>query len=162
MAIRAECMRGAAVRLSLALMAGLLIVTGYVVVPVLFARAAGSAEAGMLAGHIFHVVNKGVLLLAVAVALFWWRMGGMGKLRWTILLVMMVFVAVNEFALTPVIVDIKNQAGPIDLLAKDHPQRVAFGMWHGISAGIHLLASLCAAALVILGGGKGGGSCSHS
>jgi len=161
MALRAECMRGVAVRLSLALMAGLLIVTGYVVVPVLFARAASSAEAGMLAGHIFHVVNKGVLLLAIAVALFWWRMGGVGKLRWAILLLVMMSVVVNEFVLTPVIVDIKNQAGPIDLLAKDHPQRVAFGMWHGISAGIHLLGSLCAATLVMLGGGKGG-TCSHS
>jgi len=161
MAMRPECMRGAAIRLSLALMAGLLIVTGYVVVPVLFARAASSAEAGMLAGHIFHIVNRGVLLLAVAVALFWWRMGGVGKLRWAILLTVMVSVAVNEFALTPAIVDIKNQAGPIEELAKDHPQRIAFGMWHGISAVIHLLASLCTAVLVMLGG-TGRASCSHS
>ncbi|MFQ5581292.1 MAG: DUF4149 domain-containing protein [Mariprofundaceae bacterium] len=161
MVFRAECMRGVAIRLSLALMAGLLIVTGYVVVPVLFAKAASSAEAGMLAGHIFHIANRGVLLLGIAVAVFWLRMGEIGKMRWSILLVLLALVAINEFALTPVMAEIKSQAGPMDMLAKDHPQRAVFGMWHGISATGHLLASLCAAALVMLGGGRKI-SCSHS
>jgi len=57
----------------------------------------------------------------------------------------------NEFGVSPVMADLKAEAGPIDALAKDDPQRALFGLWHGISAVFHLLASLSAALLVALG-----------
>jgi len=143
------------VRLCLALMLGLLVVPGYVAVPVLFAKAGSLSVAGALAGGIFHLANMGLLFLAVAVIVFWLRMGrsGMpiGRLRWILLLLVAVLVAVNEFGITPVIMDLKAQMGPIDQVSHDDPTRKLFGVWHGVSAVLHLLASLLAVALVTLG-----------
>ena len=68
--MKLECIRIGATRICLALMLGLLLVMGYVVTPVLFASAGSVEIAGLLAGKLFHVANSGLLLLAVAVALF--------------------------------------------------------------------------------------------
>jgi len=58
---------------------------------------------------------------------------------------------INEFVLAPHMQAMKDAMGPIDALAKDDPQRAAFGMWHGVSAILHLAESLLAAGLVALG-----------
>jgi len=151
----ADCIRIGAVRLCLALMLGLLVVPGYVVAPVLFAKAGSLSLAGSLAGDIFHLANMGLLFLAVAVMLFWSRMGkaGMviGRLRWGLWLLVVVLIAVNTYGITPLIVDLKAQMGPIDLVAKDDPLRKMFGIWHGVSAVIHLLAVIATVGLVGLG-----------
>lgn len=152
MKLSASCVRAAAIRFSLALMMGLLAVSGYIVAPVLFAHAGSAELAGMLAGNVFHLANTGVLILGVAVASFWLRGGSAGKLNWSLMLILLAAVAANEFALAPVMQEIKQAAGPMDALAKDDPQRMAFGMWHGISALLHMLASLAAIVLVMLGG----------
>lgn len=153
-----DCIRIGSVRLCLALMLGLLVVPGYVVTPVLFAKAGSHALAGSLAGDIFHLANLGLLFLVVAVMLFWSRMGkagvAIGHLRWALLLVVVVLIAVNEFGITPVIVDLKAQMGPIDLVAKDDPVRKLFGIWHGVSAVIHLMAVIATVGLVGLGAGQ--------
>jgi len=153
--VRVDCIRVGAVRLCLALMLGLLAVSGYVVAPVLFAKAGSHALAGSLAGAIFHLANLGLIFLAAAVTVFWLRMArsGMpiGRLRWLLLLALAVLVAVNEFGITPVIVGLKGQMGPIDLVAHDDPLRKLFGIWHGVSAVLHLLATLFAVVLVGLG-----------
>jgi len=153
--VRVSCFRVGAVRLCLALMLGLLAVSGYVVAPVLFARAGSHALAGMLAGQIFHIANIGIVFLAASVTVFWLRMArsGMkiGRLRWLLLLAVAVLVAINEFGITPVIVDLKAQMGPIDQVPHDDPVRKLFGMWHGVSAVLHLLATLLAVVLVGLG-----------
>jgi len=147
-----------AVRLCLALMLGLLVVSGYVVVPVLFAKAGSHALAGSLAGSVFHVADMGIILLAAAVTVFWLRMAksGMviGRLRWSLLLLMAVLVVINEYGVTPVIVDLKTQMGPIDLVADDDPQRKMFGIWHGVSALVHMCAAISAALLVALGAAR--------
>lgn len=150
------CVRGAAVRLMLALMFGLLVVSGYVVAPILFAKAGSSHEAGRLAGEIFHVVNNGVIIMAVAVAAFWFRMKSVTKLNWGMLLVLGSLVAINEYGVFPMIAELKLAAGPIDALADDDPLRQTFGMWHGVSAVIHLLASIVAAILLLMGVHKRG------
>jgi len=152
MAMNAACIRMGAIRLCLAMMLGLLVVSGYVVTPILFAKADSSMQAGMLAGHIFHIVNIGVLFLAVAVASFWMRSHAAGRLNWILLLLIILLISSNEFGISPLIQDIKDSVGAIDALAKDDPQRMQFGMYHGISAVCHLLASLMAALLVALGG----------
>ncbi len=153
--MRVDCIRVGAVRLCLALMLGLLAVSGYVVVPVLFAKAGSHALAGSLAGHIFHIANMGIVFLAAAITVFWLRMARsgikIGRLRWLLLLAVAILVAVNEFGITPVIVDLKAQMGPIDLVAHDDPLRKLFGIWHGVSAVLHLLTTLFAVVLVGLG-----------
>lgn len=156
MKIPMACIHGSAVRLLLAIMFGLLVVSGYVVAPVLFAKAGSSHEAGRLAGEIFHVVNIGVMVMAVAVAAFWFRMKSMSRLNWGLLLVLGSLVAINEYGVSLMITEIKHAAGPIDALADDDPLRQSFGMWHGISASIHLLASLVAACLLLTGVHKRG------
>jgi len=161
--MRIECIRGGAVRLLLALMLGLLVVSGYVVAPILFAKAGSAHEAGRLAGAIFHTVNIALLFMAAAVGSFWIRMRSISRLNWGALIVLLLLVAVNEFAVSPILAELKAAAGPIDKLAADDPQRAAFGMWHGVSAVIHLLASAAAALLVMLGGlGSKHGSCNGS
>ncbi|HXH72798.1 MAG TPA: DUF4149 domain-containing protein [Mariprofundaceae bacterium] len=162
----ASCLRAGTLRLCLALMLGLLVVSGYLVAPLLFKYAGSQQLAGMLAGHIFHSANLGILFLAVAAAMFWLRMDGQGpsqnKLRWGLLLALVLLVAVNEFALAPKMAALKAAMGPIDLLPKDNPQRAEFGMWHGISAVLHLLSTLAAAWLVALGPKDNGASCKSS
>jgi len=153
--VSVDCVRIGSVRLCLALMLGLLVVSGYVVVPVLFAKAGSHALAGALAGSIFHVANMGIVLLAAAVMVFWLRMSksGMviGRLRWSLLLLILLLAVVNEYGITPVIVDLKAQMGPIDLVPDDDPLRKLFGIWHGVSALIHMFAAIAAALLVALG-----------
>lgn len=151
MALSATCVRMGALRLCLAMLLGLLLVSGYVVAPVLFAKAENAMQAGMLAGNIFHIVNMGALFLAAAVASFWLRGGLAGRWHWLLLVILALLLAGNEFVIAPHIQAIKDAAGAIDALAKDDPQRVQFGIYHGISAVCHLLATLCAALLVALG-----------
>ena len=150
------CVHGAAVRLLLALMLGLLVVTGYVVAPILFAKAGSPHEAGRLAGEIFHVANMGVIFMAVAVAAFWFRMKSISRMNWGLLLVVASLAAINEYGVSPIITELKHAAGPIDQLAADDPLKARFGMWHGVSAVIHLLASLAAAVLLLMGAHKRG------
>jgi len=159
LSMRVECVRVGAVRLLLALMLGLIVVSGYVVAPLLFAKAATHAEAGRLAGELFHLVNIGVLILSAAVASFWMRIKNLGRLNWSLLIGLAVLLAMNEFVISPQLAEIKVQAGPIDQLAADDPQRAEFGMLHGVSAMLHLLAAISAALLVTLGGR---GSCKES
>jgi len=152
MALSANCFRMGAIRFCLAMMLGLLLVSGYVVAPVLFAKAESSMMAGMLAGHIFHVANVGVLFLMAAVAAFWMRLGSVGRLNWILLLLVGVFVAGNEFILSPMMQALKDTAGAMDALPKDDPQRLQFGLYHGVTAIMHLIASGMAVLLVALGG----------
>ncbi len=143
----------------LALMLGLIVVSGYVVAPLLFSKAATAAEAGRLAGELFHLVNIGVLILSAAVASFWMRIKNLGRLNWSLLIGLVVLLSVNEFVISPQLAEIKAQAGAIDQLAADDPLKRVFGMLHGVSATLHLLASIAAALLVALGGR---GSCRES
>ncbi len=151
----AECIRVAAARLCLAMMLALLIVPGYVVAPVLFAKAGSAHLAGELAGHIFHLSNVAILLFGAALAFFWYRLSlgfaGSDRWRWLLLMLMLLFVAANEFGLAPLMADLKKQMGPIDSVAPDDAMRMRFGVLHGISALLHLFASLAAVALVGLG-----------
>ncbi len=152
------CIRIGSIRLCLALMLGLLVVSGYVVAPVLFANAGSTMLAGALAGDVFHVANRGVIFLAAAVVVFWLRMRKsgveIGRLRWALLLLVAALIAGNEFGIAPIIVQLKAEIGSFDALAADDPQRQLFGLWHGVSAVIHLLASICAALLVALGAAR--------
>ncbi len=145
-----SCLRFGAVRLALALMLALLVVPGYVAAPILFSQLQGRALAGQLAGAMFELGNRTILILALAVALFWVRRGA-GGLRWGLLAALGLLVGVNEFGLRPHLQDLKQVMGAIDTVPAADPARRAFALWHGISATLHLLASLAAALLVAVG-----------
>ena len=159
-----ESIRIGSVRLCLALMLGLLVVPGFVVAPLLFEKAGSVSMAGMLAGEIFHIANLALMLLSAAVIVFWLRMrnAGMeiGRLRWGILALLVALIVSNEYSISPILADLKQQIAAMDVVADDDPLRQKFGMWHGVSAMIHLLATLAAAAMVALGPTKPGETCS--
>ena len=161
--MKVQCIRIGSVRLCLALMLGLLAVSGYVVAPVLFAKAGSVSTAGMLAGEIFHVANFGLMLLSAAVAMLWFSMrnGGfqIGRIRWLLLIALAVLIVGNEFAVSPILADLKAEIGPMDMVSRDDPLRQKFGMWHGVSAVIHLGAAIAAALMVALGPFRRGASC---
>ena len=163
--MRVACIRIGSVRLCLALMLGLLVVPGFVVAPVLFDKAGSVSVAGMLAGEIFHIANLGLMLLSAAVIVFWLRMRNaemdIGPLRWAVLAAVVIFIVTNEYAISPILADLKAQIALINAVAEDDPLRKSFGMWHGVSATVHLLATIAAAALVALGPTKSGASCSR-
>ncbi len=154
--MKIKCVRAAVVRLALAMMLGLIVVSGYVVTPLLFAKLATSAEAGRLAGELFHLVNIGVLILAAAVAGFWIRIKEPGRLNWIMLAAVVLLLVLNEFILFPQLAELKAQTGPIDQLAADDVRRGEFGILHGASAIVHLLAAVVSAILVMLGGERKG------
>ncbi len=148
--LSAACLRAGAGRLALALILALLVVPGFLAAPVLFAHLPTRAQAGEIAGVLFHMSNRGVLMLALATALFW-RGRAPGRGRWIPLAALVALVGANEFLLAPMMAGIKHQMGPIDAVSATSPLRQRFGMLHGASEALHLAASLCAAWLVAAG-----------
>lgn len=140
-------------RLCLALMLGLLLVPGYVAAPMLFHQLADRGLAGQLAGTLFHVGNTTVLLLSLTAALFWRRLGA-SRPAWFLLALLLLTVAVNEFGVAARLAEIKAAAGQLAALPPQHPLRQRFGIWHGVSAALHLVSTLAAAALVAMGPGE--------
>jgi len=151
MAISKTCVRMGGIRLSLSMILALLMVPGFVVAPILFSKL-DTHTAGMVAGEIFHVANIGVVLLSAAVAAFWMRSSSLGWLNWSLLALVVLLVCANEFAIAPVMQGLKDTVGDISALPKDAPERMQFGILHGISEIVHLLASIIALILVALGG----------
>ncbi len=56
----------------------------------------------------------------------------------------------NEFAIAPHMAALKAQAGDISSLPDEHLLRRSFGMWHGISSAMHLVATLAAGTLMLM------------
>lgn len=138
----------AGLRLCFALILGLLVVPGYVVAPLLFAEL-DSAQAGHLAGKMFHLANVAMLILAAAAMVFCKRIG-VTKRIWQLLLAVALFVAANEFGVATMIAMIKTEAGgSVSLLADDDPMRWMFGFWHGLGSVLQLIATLLMVALVM-------------
>jgi len=161
--VNAKCLRIGTLRLCLALMLGLLAVPGYLVAPVLFAKAGAVSMAGMLAGEVFHMANMALILLSAVVITLWlMRSSGMevGRMRWSLLLLLAALIVTNEYGISPILADLKAQVGSMDLVAKDDPIRQQFGIWHGVSAVLHLISAIAAAAMVALGPTGRGESCS--
>lgn len=134
-------------RLSLALMLGLLVVPAYVVAPMLFS-VLESAQAGLIAGKIFYTSNLAILILAVAAALFCQRIQ-VKKSTWYLLGLVILMVAINAFGVTSMMAMIKAEVGDISALADDDPLRWAFAFWHGMGSMIHLISTVLVVALVM-------------
>ncbi len=140
-------MHYAGLRLSLALMLGLLLVPAYLVAPILFAELE-PMQAGAIAGKIFHLSYVAVLLLAVAAAVFAYRIRAQ-KMTWYLLGFVVLMVATNAFVVSAMMEAIKAEAGDISALPKDDPMHLAFAFWHGISSVMQLMSSLFLVVLVM-------------
>ena len=128
-------------------MLGLLVVPAYVVTPILFSELQ-SMQAGAIAGKIFHISNIAVLILAVAAAVFAYRIRAQ-KMTWYLLGFVALMVATNAFAVSAMMAAIKEQAGDISALPKDDPMHLAFAFWHGIGSVMQLISSLFLIVLVM-------------
>ncbi|HID36343.1 MAG TPA: DUF4149 domain-containing protein [Ghiorsea sp.] len=134
-------------RLSLALMLGLLVVPAYVVAPMLFS-VLESAQAGLIAGKIFYTSNLAILILAVAAGLFCQRIQ-VKKSMWYLLGLVVLMVAINAFGVTSMMTMIKAEAGDISALSDDDPLRWAFAFWHGIGSMLQLITTILVVVLVM-------------
>jgi len=140
-------MQHAGLKLCLALMLGLLVVPGYVLAPILFAELE-SAQAGLIAGKVFHVANIAFLILALAAASFCYKIK-VNKSTWYLLAAVSVLVALNAFGVSTMIAMIKSEAGDISALSPDEPLRWAFRFWHGMGSIMHLITSIFMVILVM-------------
>ena len=134
-------------RLSFALMLGLLLVPAYVVAPVLFAEL-DPVQAGMIAGKIFYIANVAMLMLAFAGFMFCYRIG-VKKTTWYLLVAVTLLVVINAFGVTSMMSMIKAEAGDITALDKTDPLRLAFAFWHGMGSILQLISSLLVVVLVM-------------
>jgi len=80
---------------------------------------------------------------------FWWRLR-VSMLAWYLLAIIVVLVGINEFFVSSILADLKLKMGPIDLVPGGDPLRRSFGIWHGISATMHLASASAAAVLVAI------------
>lgn len=134
-------------KISLALMLGLLVVPAYVVAPILF-KELESVAAGLVAGKIFHIANYAVLILGIAAILFCYRIQ-VSKGTWYLLGLVLFMVAINAFGVSSMMAMIKQEAGDISSLADDNPLRWAFAFWHGMGSILQLLSSMLLVFLVM-------------
>ncbi|MDQ7005061.1 MAG: DUF4149 domain-containing protein [Ghiorsea sp.] len=134
-------------KLSLALILGLLVVPAYVVAPMLFAELE-SAQAGLVAGQIFYTSNLTILILLVTAALFCQRIQ-VKKATWYLLGLVGLMVVINAFGITSMMTMIKAEAGDITALDSDDPLRWAFAFWHGMGSIIHMIATILVVILVM-------------
>ena len=133
-------------RVLLTLWVGSLWVTGFMVVPVLFASLDDRALAGSIAGELFGLtawigLGCGLALLVIGRV----RAGRVGWRFW-VLLVMLLLVTAGHFVLTPMIADLRA-AG-----LSGSPR---FGQVHGIASLLFVASALLGLGLVAAGPGSG-------
>lgn len=135
-------------RLLLTLWIGGMWAVGYLATPVLFNALDDRQLAGMLAGKLFSAINiigllAGVLLLLGVL----WRSSQQRLANWRLwlLVVMLLFTALSQFGVTPVIIEIRTQ----DMT--DPAVAAQFARWHGLSSVLYLINSLAGLTLVVFG-----------
>jgi hypothetical protein len=139
--------------IALTVWVGGLWVTGYLAVPVLFHAQPDKQLAGILAGEIFDamgyvgLVCGGILLLQNICT----SCGGKENKLWKqpnfrIIAAMLVIGLIIQFGLSPLMVDLKVQARPEDVMHSAFADR--FKMLHGVSSILYLLESLLGLYLV--------------
>lgn len=128
-------------------------VTGYLAVPVLFHAQPDKQLAGMLAGEILNAMGYvglvcGVILLlqAKVSATRQPAEGSWHKTKLWIIAAMLVIGLIIQFGLSPLMVDLKVQARPEDVMHSAFADR--FKMLHGVSSILYLIESLLGLYLV--------------
>lgn len=136
-------------RVLLALWVGGLWAIGYLAAPALFADLLDRRLAGEIAGHLFyliHHVGLACALVLITLALEHYRAHWYRAARMWLLLVMSLLVAVLVFYIQP-----EMQAIKAKMLVPGSDAAREFGVWHGVSSVIYLLASLLGLALLVMG-----------
>lgn len=136
-------------RLLLTLWVGGLWAIGYMVAPALFANLDDRALAGTLAGVMFEIIAYVGLACGAFLLLFNQLRHPGQALNWRalVLVFMLLFVAVGQFLVAPLIGEMRVQG---------LTEEAAFGKLHGFAAGLYLLTSLLGLVLVIAAGGEAG------
>jgi len=123
---------------------------GYVAAPVLFSSLGDRQLAGMVAGKLFSLIGWIGLGSAAYLLLFLLvRQGGQvfkGAVFWLVLS-MALLVAASQFGIQPLMVQLKADALPREVMASVLRDR--FAAWHGISSILYLVQSLLGLWLVV-------------
>ena len=137
--------------IAVTLWVGGLLAIGYIAAPVLFSQLADRSVAGTVAGALFSVMAWvglacGVYLILFILAGKGWRAIQSGVF-WIVLL-MLVLTAAGHFGVQPVLVQLKADALPRQVM--ESALRDRFSTWHGVSSALYLVQSLLGIALVLL------------
>ena len=137
--------------IAVTLWVGGLLATGSIAAPVLFPQLADRSVAGTVAGALFSVMAWVGLACGAYLVLFilggkGWRAIQSGVL-WIVLL-MLVLTAAGHFGVQPVLVQLKADALPRQVM--ESALRDRFSTWHGVSSALYLVQSLLGIALVLM------------
>ena len=123
---------------------------GYVVAPVLFTSLGDRQLAGAVAGRLFALIGWIGLASAAYLVIFMIARRGAQVFRssvfWLVLL-MSLLVAASQFGIQPLMVQLKADAFPRDVM--ESVMRDRFVAWHGISSILYLVQSLLGLWLVV-------------
>ena len=123
---------------------------GYVAVPVLFQTLPDKMLAGMLAGKMFTLVAYISIICAGYLLLYYLNRSGraaLGQRIFWVVFVMLLLTIIGHFGIQPIMVDLKAQAFPSDVMHSAFADR--FKMLHGVSSILYLLQSLLGAFLIL-------------
>jgi len=123
---------------------------GYVAVPVLFQTLPDRMLAGLLAGKMFALVAYIGIASACYLLAYHLNASGREALRQAVfraIVVMLLLTLTGQFGIQPIMVDLKAQALPADVMHSAFADR--FRMLHGVSSILYLLQSLLGAFLVL-------------
>jgi hypothetical protein len=142
--------------IAIALWAGGIWVSGYLVAPLLFRSAPDRQIAGNLAGSIFTAMA--FLGLACAAYLLVYRVGrdGLQALRqggFWVVIAMVALVIAGQFGIQPIMAGLKEQALPREVMESVFRDR--FATWHGVASILYVVQSVLAVGLVLPGGRAG-------
>jgi len=126
---------------------------GYLVAPTLFASLNDRQLAGLLAGKLFALIGWVGLGCAAGLLLFLvGRWGGqlIRRAVFWLVLVMAVLAAISQFGIQPLMLQLKADALPREVM--ESVLRDRFATWHGISSILYLVESLLGLWLVVWSG----------
>ncbi len=136
--------------LSATLWVGGMWVTGYLAVPVLFQTLTDRQLAGLLAGRMF----TGMAFVGIVCALYLltYQLHQFGQMVWKqknflLTIAMLALLLVGQFAIQPVMADLKSQVFPLDVMQSALAGQ--FKTLHGLASILYLIQSLLGVALVV-------------
>ena len=126
---------------------------GYLAAPVLFASLGDRQLAGVVAGKLFSLIGwigLGCAAYIVLCLISRWRGQVFRHSAFWLTLIMGGLVAVGQFGLQPLMVQLKADAWPRDVM--ESVLRDRFVAWHGVSSILYLVQSVLGLWLVLAGG----------
>lgn len=123
---------------------------GYVVVPALFQILPDRQLAGVVAGQLFTLLSYVGMACGLYLLVYQFRRFGRDAFRHTVFMViatMLLLVLIGQFVLQPILVDLKAQALPLDVMKSALAYK--FRTWHAISGILYLIQSLLGIILVL-------------